>query len=448
MRYEYLHPRDELVLTMQRIYRYKMTTTSGGNLSILDENGDMWITPTGVDKGTLTPNDIVCIRADGRIEGLHKPSSEYPFHKAVYAARRDLRAVVHAHPMALVAFSIAHKVPDTHLFHQAWRSNGAVAFAPYGTPGSEDLGVKIAQKFEEGFDSVILENHGVCCGGGTLQEAFQKFETLEVCCKVLIKAHTIGEPKYLTDQQLQLQSKSDVPIDSFEYDPTMMSIREKDLRNQICKFVERGYRQGLLTTTTGTFSARIDNEKFLITPYPLDRHSVLPEDLVMIRKGKKEFGKHASRAVFSHKAIYDAHPNVGAIINACPVNAMAFGVCHRAIDTYTIPESYVFVREVSLLPFETVFNDFAVLAETLTLQSPAAVLCNNGVMVVGESVLSAFDKLEVLEHSAEATLDAQPIGGHVAMSQQIIDDLIEAFHLERKAPRSTAPRRRGKNHPR
>ena len=64
---------------------------------------------------------------------------------------------------------------------------------------------------------------------------------------------------------------------------------------------------------TGTFSARIDSEKFLITPYPLDRHSVLPEDLVMIRKGKKEFGKHPSRAVFAHKAIYDAHPDIGAI---------------------------------------------------------------------------------------------------------------------------------------
>ena len=295
MRYEYLHPRDELVLTMQRIYRYKMTTTSGGNLSILDENGDIWITPTGVDKGTLTPNDIMCVRAGGKIEGLHRPSSEYPFHKAIYAARRDIKAVVHAHPMALVAFSIAHKVPDTRLFHQAWRSNGSVGFAPYGVPGSADLGNKIAQKYAEGFDSVILENHGVCCGGRTLQEAFQRFETLEMCCKVLIKANAIGEPKYLTDQQLQLQGKSDILIDSFEYDPTMMTIREKELRNQLCRFIERGYRQGLLTTTTGSFSARIDSEKFLITPYPLDRHSVLAEDLVMIRKGKKEFGKHPSR---------------------------------------------------------------------------------------------------------------------------------------------------------
>jgi L-fuculose-phosphate aldolase len=346
--------------------------------------------------------------------------------------------------MALVAFSIAHKVPDTRLFHQAWRSNGTVGFAPYGTPGSEDLGNKIAEKFAEGFDSVILENHGVCCGGRTLQEAFQKFETLEMCCKVLIKANTLGTPMYLTDQQLQLQGKSDVPIDSFEYDPTMMTIQEKDLRNQLCRFTERGYRQGLLTTTTGTFSARIDREKFLITPYPLDRHSVLPEELVMIRKGKKEFGKHPSRAVFAHQAIYEAQPDVGAIVNASPINAMAFSVCHRTVDTYTIPESYIFVREVRLLPFEAAFNDLASLAQSLTLQSPAAVLCNNGVMVVGATVLAAFDKLEVLEHSAEAVLDAQPIGGHVAMSQAIIDDLIEAFHLERVQPRRPNPRpRRG-----
>ena len=48
-----MHPADQLVTLMQRIYQYGMTTTSGGNLSILDENGDIWITPTGIDKGSL-----------------------------------------------------------------------------------------------------------------------------------------------------------------------------------------------------------------------------------------------------------------------------------------------------------------------------------------------------------------------------------------------------------
>ena len=55
------HPRDLLVEMMDRVYRYGMTTTSGGNLSLLDEDGTMWITPGGVDKAlfTLAPGLIM-----------------------------------------------------------------------------------------------------------------------------------------------------------------------------------------------------------------------------------------------------------------------------------------------------------------------------------------------------------------------------------------------------
>src|SRR3954452_8917235 len=106
-----LHPRDELMQTMDRIYRYRMTTTSGGNLSIRDANGDVWITPSRVDKGNLHRDDMVCIRCNGSVEGRHPASSELPFHEAIYAARPDLGAIVHAHPVALVAFSIIGQVP-------------------------------------------------------------------------------------------------------------------------------------------------------------------------------------------------------------------------------------------------------------------------------------------------------------------------------------------------
>src|SRR5918912_1068103 len=114
-----VHPRDQLLRTMDRIYRYRMTTTSGGNLSIRDTNGDLWITPARVDKGGLRRDDIVCVHPDGTSEGLHPPSSEFPFHQAIYRARPDLGAIVHAHPVALVAFSIIGEVPNTRLFHQA-----------------------------------------------------------------------------------------------------------------------------------------------------------------------------------------------------------------------------------------------------------------------------------------------------------------------------------------
>jgi len=429
MRYEYMHPREELALTLERIYNYKMTTTSGGNLSIIDNNGDIWITPARIDKGELTPKDIVCVRKDGTVDGLHPPSSEFPFHKAVYEARPDIRSVVHAHPMALVAFSCAHKTPETKAFPNAWNSNGIVGFAPYGVPGSDDLGSKIAEEFKKGYDSVILENHGVCCGGQNLQDAFGRFESLELCAKALIKASVIGKPQFLSEEQIQMQQKSYHKLEAFEYDTDMMSIREKELRCELARFIKRGYRQRLLTGTTGTFSARIDSKSFLITPFPLDRHTIEPEDLVMIRKGKKQFGKKPSRALHAHRAIYEANPDVQCIVNAKPVNALAFSIVHKNVDTYTIPESYVFVGDVALLPFETTFNDFTALSKALTLTNPAAVLENNGVMLVGKNILSAFDQLEVLECSAEAIIDSQPIGGHVAMSQEIIDELRDAFNL-------------------
>ena len=54
MNLDYLHPSDQIVMMMERIYQYGMTTTSGGNISMVDENGDIWITPAGVDKGDLS----------------------------------------------------------------------------------------------------------------------------------------------------------------------------------------------------------------------------------------------------------------------------------------------------------------------------------------------------------------------------------------------------------
>src|SRR4051812_37928602 len=153
-----VHPRQEIVETIERIYAYRMTTTSGGNLSIKDENGDVWITPARVDKGSLRREDIVCVRSDGRIEGAHPPSSEHPFHQSIYRMRPDIRAVVHAHPVALVAFSICRQAPDTALFPQAGHVCGKVGYAPYALPGSEALGERIAQAFAGGFHCVMLEN--------------------------------------------------------------------------------------------------------------------------------------------------------------------------------------------------------------------------------------------------------------------------------------------------
>ncbi len=145
-----MHPRDQITMIISRIYKRGMTTTSGGNISVIDENGDIWVTPSAVDKGSLRPSDIMCVKADGSIIGRHKPSSEYPFHKAIYKMRPDIRAIIHAHPPALVSFSIVHEIPDTNIISQAKYICGPIGYATYELPGSELLGERIGRGIQQG----------------------------------------------------------------------------------------------------------------------------------------------------------------------------------------------------------------------------------------------------------------------------------------------------------
>lgn len=427
-----IHPRDEIMEMMSRIYRYRMTTTSGGNLSIRDANGDIWITPAAVDKGSLRREDIVCVRPDGSVDGRHRPSSEFPFHRAIYAARPDLGAIVHAHSVALVAFSISGKVPDTRLLHQASHVCGRVGFAPYALPGSVVLADRIVGTFAQGVHCVVLQNHGVVVGDATLQAAFERFETLEFTAKTIIKARMLGEVRYLTDEQLELPRQTAVSMP--EFIRSQAASDEKELRRQLCAFLHRGYRNRLMISTEGSFSTRLDSDSFVITPYQLDRHTVCEEDLVLVRHGAHEQGKTPSRAARLHQAIYDRHPEVGAIANAYPVNATAFGATSIPLEARTIPESYLLLRDVQRIPFGLQFTDVQSVAERVSLERPATIMENDGVLICGRSVLDAFDRLEVVESTAETLVNGRFVGETTPMSDAVIAELAAAFFTSKKAP--------------
>jgi len=422
----YLHPRDEVLQGMERIYRYRMTTTSGGNLSIMEPNGDVWITPARVDKGALRREDIVRVGAGGEVEGIRKPSSELPIHQEIRRRRPGLGGVVHAHPVALVAFSLVHDVPNTRVFHQARRVCGEVGFVPYALPGSMALGKVVADTFAKGYDCVIMENHGVVTAGTTFQEAFRRFETLEFTAKTLIKAKLLGgEVRYLTDEQVQLEQRRVGRMEEFH--PGAASSDENEVRRSLCEFVRRAYRQRLFISTQGSFSARVSEDAFLITPSEVDRADIDVCDLVLVRNGKSEAGKQPSKAAGIHAKIYQQHPGVGSIINAYPVNATAFSVTGVTLDTRTIPESYVVVRHVGRVPFGVQFEDGAELAQALSAKQPALILENDGVLVTGSNILEAFDRLEVLESTAEAIIDCRAVGALRPMSDSVTRDLDEAF---------------------
>ena len=429
MRFDLLHPADQLVMIMQRIYEYGMTTTSGGNLSIRDENGDVWITPSGVDKGALTRQDICCVKPDGTVIGPHKPSVELPFHLDIYKIRPDLKAILHAHPPTLVAFSVARVLPAENLVPDLSQVCGKVVMADYDVPGSEQLGRNIAKRFAEGYSTVMMENHGCVIGAKDLFSAFMAFETLDFCGRLQIDAQKLGTLHPLTAEQIEQSAARRHPLMD-EFIPKYYTSEERAARRDMCKLIHRAYDQRLFTSTQGTFSVRLEDGSFLITPYNKDRKYLEPEDIVHIKGGMCEQGKRPSRSVLLHQKIYEMHPEIGSVMLAHAPAIMAFAVTDAQFDSRLIPESYLMLEEVKRVPFMAATTDIEGTAAVFGKGTPVVLVDNECVMVAGKTLLNAFDRLEVLEYSAKALIAARDIGPLVKITQDEVLAIRKAFHMD------------------
>ncbi len=421
-----MHPQEQITEIITRIYRRGLTTTSGGNISIRDENGDVWVTPASIDKGTLRRSDILCVHPDGSVSGPHKPSSELPFHLAIYNARPDLNAIVHAHPPALVSFSIVRDFPNTNVIPQAREVCGPIGYAKYELPGSQALGDKIAEEFSKNFNAVILENHGTVVGGVNLQDAFERFETFEFVARIIINSKMLGAPKYLTDEQLsafEAQYGDAIPeMETVDYPSD-----ERALRSEICRIVRRACDQGLMISTYGTVSTRWRGDDFLITPRSFSRWDIEPSDVVQIRKGMRETGKTPSRSIHIHQEIYKRNPGIKAIIFTQAPYSMAFGVTGQSFDNRTIPESWILLQDVPLLPFGTHFVGQERISQSLRADHPVLIIQNDSILVTGNSLLHAFDRLEVAEFSARSLIHSLPLGTMKPIDEFQIEELRKKF---------------------
>ena len=421
-----MHPRDQITMIIDKVYRSGLTTTSGGNISIIDENGDIWVTPSAIDKGSLRASDIVRIKKGGTIEGRHKPSSEYPFHRAIYEARPDIKAIVHAHPPALVSFSIVRQIPNTNVIPQAKNICGPIGYAAYELPGSEALGEEIAREFAKGFNAIIMENHGTVVGGSDLGDAFQRFETLEFCGRTIIYGSTIGSPSYLTDEQIE-DFEDQIPRLLPELETVEHPSDERAIREEIKKIVHRACEQGLMISSYGTVSIRWRDNDFLITPTNVARWDIQNEDIVQIKGGKRESGKIPSRSTWLHQEIYKRNPHINSIILTQTPYLMAYSVTAEKLDVRTIPESWIFLQDVPNVPFGSHFAGQEVILDKLSENTPAIIIANDSVLVTGDKLLGTFDRLEVAEFSAKSLTMGASLGNLVPINPTQVEALRKKF---------------------
>lgn len=197
--------REEIVRIVEELYEAHLITPTGGNVSarLPDEEGAYLITPTRLHKGSLRPEDIVRVNAEGRpANRRQRPSVETKMHLAIYDAYPEVEAVIHSHaPYATALGLIEGHVPPI--------SVDAVPFTemrvvPFGLPGDPDLIERVVAALEHA-PAVLLQNHGLLTVGWTLRQAANRALALEEVIQILVTCRLLGgEPKTLPEETVEL----------------------------------------------------------------------------------------------------------------------------------------------------------------------------------------------------------------------------------------------------
>lgn len=174
------------------MYERGLIAGPDGNVSVRITYDHVLVTPRGFSKANVEEHDLVLVSLAGkRIGGRHEPSSEVEMHLAVYRAREDVNAVVHAHPPVATAFAVAGLELPGDVLPELAVQMGEVPLVPYATPGTQAMPDALAP-FLPNYDAFLLANHGATTLGCTLAEAHQRMESLEHSANILLTARLLG----------------------------------------------------------------------------------------------------------------------------------------------------------------------------------------------------------------------------------------------------------------
>ncbi|MEP6687039.1 MAG: class II aldolase/adducin family protein [Gemmatimonadales bacterium] len=191
-----------IVLCCRRLWQSGLIAGQDGNVSARYQADRILVTPRGLLKSDLGPEDLVEVRLDGtHLTGSRLASTELDLHLRVYRHRRECGAVVHAHPPAATAFAVVGEGIPANVLPEVAVLLGPVPLVPYATPGTPALGDAV-EPFLEAHDAVLLANHGAVAWGPDLARARIRIESLEHAARILLAARSLGRVTTLTPEQM------------------------------------------------------------------------------------------------------------------------------------------------------------------------------------------------------------------------------------------------------
>jgi len=184
--------RDAIVAYAKRLYDRGLIAGASGNVSVRLDDGSLLATPTLASLGTLRASDLVVCAADGSsFAGDRRPTSELPLHVAAYRVRPEIRCVVHTHPTHCVAWSKTGALFPLDTVG-AIESLGSIGFTRYERSGTVELAGVCSDAFAHGFDTIVMERHGLSSVAEDLETAFLRTDLAEQTAHIEFVAATLG----------------------------------------------------------------------------------------------------------------------------------------------------------------------------------------------------------------------------------------------------------------
>lgn len=195
--------KKEVAYFMQRLYKKGLTTSLGGNISCRVDEKTIAITASQTDKARINENEIGLVDLNGvALDPEIKVSMETWMHLGIYKERKDVNAIVHAHPPLSSVFAVSQKKINCRLSGEGRALLGEPSYAPYALMGTKELAA-IVSEYSRTSNVIFMQNHGLITMGETLLVSFDRLEVAEFTARLTILTNLMGGARELTDDELK-----------------------------------------------------------------------------------------------------------------------------------------------------------------------------------------------------------------------------------------------------
>ncbi|KAK8792913.1 hypothetical protein WA158_005077 [Blastocystis sp. Blastoise] len=395
---------------MTRMYTQGLTTTSGGNVSSKDSEGNVWLTPSGTDKSCISPDEVCFLDTKGDWNGRLKPTIEWQMHTKIYSVRPDVCGIVHAHSQSLVSYAISRVLINTQMSDYLVKYLGNVDQVDYYICGGCKLAENVAKCFGESNNknAVLLYSHGIIVTGSSLQTAFQRFELLERYTEMSLLLLSLSNSfksqllcERYTDQSAIILSN----IDYTQY--SLITNSYKSNAEILLKFLQRSYMKHLISSEA-LFSSKtiVDDIPVVIYSKPSsDPGCMTVEDMFMCyispsSSPSSSLSSYNEQRIALHQYIYE-HTSIACIYEASPIAATALFLSGHHLQPM-MPETLLVVGTIQYIDIPLHSQCIYTYKDTIIqyINEGATILYFKGgnTLVLGKSPIQCYDRLEVLEN--------------------------------------------------